>query len=206
MITLVTKVTDYENHKLMKAKDHETLTDMELAALMKRGDVAAFKEIYERYWETLINHAYKRLDSAELAEDLVQDLFAYLFSKRQEINITTSVDAYLKTSLKRKVLNVYRSRQVYLRFAHHTISQPEEGPLSPQQELQIKDLAVKLEKITQNLPLKCRQVFELSRLEQLTNQQIAAELSISVSTVEKHISKALKIIRKELGEYNSYSG
>ncbi len=181
---------------------YDTLSDTELAMLLKQGSQEAFRELYNRYWEPLLNAAYKRLDSLETAEDLVQDLFVNLYLKRDAIVIGTTMEGYLKTALKNKVLNAYRSQQLQQRYANHVLAQPGESPDTPQQVLQVKELGLKLAEATARLPEKPRQVFLLSRIERLSNKEIAEKLGISVSTVEKHVAKALRLLRADLKGYH----
>lgn len=179
-----------------------SLSDMELAALLKQGNHRAFRELYNRYWEPLLNTAFKRLESLEAAEDLVQDLFVNLYLKRDTLWITTTMEGYLKTALKHKVLNAYRSQKLHQRYADHILTRPVDNDQTPQQMLQVKELAIKVEAATRRLPEKSRQVFLLSRVERLSNKEIAAQLNISVSTVEKHIGKAIKLLKSDLQGYH----
>ena len=85
---------------------YSILTDRELTRLLRSGDHQAFGELYHRYWETLLNTAYKRLDSIEEAEEILQDLFITLYVNRNSLQINTTLEGYLKTSLKHRVLNL----------------------------------------------------------------------------------------------------
>jgi RNA polymerase sigma-70 factor (ECF subfamily) len=173
------------------------LSDLELFSLAKQENIQAFEVMYKRYWPELIDAAYRRLQSRQKAEDIVQEIFISLYNKRTVLEFTVSVKAYLNQALKFKVLNEFRSESVrntytkslFIRdfckndFANH---------------LETKELHLKIEQLLARLPQKCSQVFHLSRNENLTNKEIAMELNISVSTVEKHIGKALKALRHEL--------
>lgn len=186
----------------MDDRPYNTLSDMELAGLLKQGSREAFRALYNRYWEPLLNAAYKRMDSLEAAEDLVQDLFVSLYTKRDALVISTTVEGYLKTALKNKVLNAYRSQQLHQRYADHVLAHPGQPQDNPQQVLQVKELALKVAEATNRLPEKPRQVFLLSRIERFSNKEIAEKLGISVSTVEKHIAKALKLLKTDLKGYH----
>jgi RNA polymerase sigma-70 factor (ECF subfamily) len=169
--------------------------DAALFLLAKQDDVNAFKELYTRYWPELVNAAYKRLNSKEKAEDIVQNIFVDLYQRRTSIVLTTSLKAYLNQALKFKILNEYRSAVIRTKYQRFLFFSPAckndfaEG-------LEAKELEMKIHLILSGLPEKCKQVFLLSRKENLSNKDISATLDITLSTVEKHISKALKILKQ----------
>ena len=178
----------------------QQLTDTELFALAKNENIQAFEVLYKRYWPQLTDAAYKRLQSRKKAEDLVQDLFLSLYTKKASLEFTVSLKAYLNQALKFKVLNAFRAEVIrtsyvknsfFTEFCKNDFANAVEG----------KELQKRIGLILQTLPRKCRQVFLLSRTENLTNKEIALEMNISVSTVEKHIGKALKVLRENLQEY-----
>ena len=172
-------------------------TDAELFRLIQEDDFKAYEVLYYRHWPQLIDAAYKRLHCRQRSEDLVQELFLNVYQRRTQIELTTSLRAYLNQALKYKVLNEFRSantRQAYQAFFLNTICKNDFA-----NELEAKELSRKIEDVLASLPEKCRQVFLLSRKENLSNKEIAAQLDISVSTVEKHIVKALKILRNSVG-------
>jgi RNA polymerase sigma-70 factor (family 1) len=177
------------------------LSDQELTALLKEGNHAAFKELYDRYWVTMINVAHKRLDSIDAAQEVVQDLFVTLFLKRDTLDIRTTLEGYLKTALKRKVLNTYRSLHIHNKYLDTILQDNKVEHATADQSLQTKELSLKVSQATSKMPEKCREVFLLSRVENLSNKSIAEKLGISVSTVEKHISKASKILQKDFQGY-----
>lgn len=179
---------------------YENQTDTDLFAMIRQDDVKAFEELYRRYWTFLVDTAYKRLQCRERAEDLVQDLFVSLYHKRQAVEIAVSLKAYLGTALKYKILNEFRSvhtRQAYQKSQFvKTIYQNDISG-----EIEAKDLNRKVDQVLASLPRKCRAVFLLSRKGHRSNKDISQAMRISVSTVEKHIGKALKVLRTSLPEY-----
>jgi RNA polymerase sigma-70 factor (family 1) len=176
-------------------------TDKKLLSLLKmRDDYDAFTEIYSRYWDVLLNTAYQRLKSREASEEIVQEVFVTLFVKRKEIEITTSLEAWLKTALKYKVFNIYRSQQVHLLHLNKIIRQNEISPLMPDEVVNLKEIKQRIRVAADKLPEKCRQVFLLSRFEHLSQLEIAERMGISLSTVKKHLTKALAALRSEFSE------
>lgn len=181
---------------------YEHYSDTELFALIRQEDIKAFEELYNRHWSFLVDTAFKRLQSRERAEDLVQDLFISLYQKRQVVEFTVSLQAYLGTALKYKILNEFRSENTRTNYKKSLFFK-EVCKNDLANQVEARDLNQKVDKILDTLPDKCKKVFLLSRRENQTNKDISRYLDISLSTVEKHIGKALKILRTSLPEYRN---
>ena len=164
-------------------------------------DLSTFEAIYRRYWSELFDAAYQRIHSAEKAEEIIQELFVELWEKREQIQIKESVAAYLFTALKFRILNYLRHEKV--REAHLQIIR-DNVPVSTnclEEEIYVNELDTAYKSEVNNLPEKCRAAFELSRNEQLSFKEIAIKLNVSVNTVEKHVGKALKVLRFNLKDF-----
>ena len=176
---------------------YHTITEEQLITFLQSGDHAAFTEIYNRYWEKLADAAYQRLHSREDAEEIVQEIFVNLYIRRQEINPKSTLEAYLKTALKFKVIDAYRAQQLHYNHIDKLIIETQEEPIASDDQLDIKELKKRILQATVRLPEKCREVFIMSRFEQLSHQEIADKAGISVSTVKKHLHRAMDSLRKE---------
>ncbi|SEW53770.1 RNA polymerase sigma-70 factor, ECF subfamily [Chitinophaga arvensicola] len=183
-------------------KDFSTYTDEELFLLVKQGHKDAFEDVYRRFWQELLDAAYRRVKVQETAMELVQSLLVDLYLKRETISLTTSLRNYLHTSLKNRVLNTVRSQLVRNTYQQHVLN--DNGLYQPDAAttLQLKELQRHIDESCASMPEKCREVFYLSRREHLSYQHIASQLNISVNTVEKHMVKALKILRSHLKQYH----
>jgi RNA polymerase sigma-70 factor (family 1) len=180
---------------------YTNLTDARLFQLVKLDDIKAFEELYNRHWPGLIDAAYRRLQSRQRSEDLIQDIFVSLYQKRHTRDITTSVKAYLYQALKFKILNVYRDE--FTRSEHRKeLFFNEQCKNGSAEYCDARELNNRIVKILHSLPQKCREAFLLSREENLSNKDISVDMNISVSTVEKHIGKALRILRHNLRDYS----
>jgi RNA polymerase sigma-70 factor (ECF subfamily) len=175
-----------------------TTTDHQLLELIQKGDRLAFTELYNRYWDKLFIVAMNRLDDEHEAEEAVQEVFLSLWQRRSTLQLTHSVNTYLSVAVKYRIINhldkQYRKKR---HIDHLTINAPREED-STSQWLSEKELRRQLEQGINNLPEKCRIVFLLSREEQKTNAEIAAELNIAEKTVEAHMTKALSTLRQTL--------
>ena len=182
--------------------DYTNLTDTELFLLLKQDDENAFDEMYERYFIPLLNTAFKRLQSKEDALEIVQDLFVQLYFKRKQIEHTHNLGGYLQMMLRNKIIDRFREQLVRKKHIYQIQQmKAETEPNAPEVSMDVKMLEQKIHAVIEQLPDKCREVFLLSRFDNLSHQAIAQKLNISVSTVEKHIVKALKIVRRHVDHY-----
>lgn len=190
-------------HVINKMKPlYSNTTDSDLFRLLKEGDITAFETIYDRYFIRLLNTSYKLMENREDALEVVQDVFVRLYTKRANIEATDYLFAYLQTLLKNGMIDRFRQRLLQQKQYTALKEQAQYAPhYIGEQQIDRKKLEEKIHYIIKDLPDKCREAFVLSRMQYLSHQAIAAKMSISVSTVEKHIVKALHILRKELKEH-----
>lgn len=169
------------------------------AAIAKKfnetGDKHAYLEIYNRYHAQLYSSARKRGLSAEIAEEIVQDLFINLWQQRTTISIHSSLSGYLFTAIRNLVLNQIQKESVRILFQDSLKVHQNDYDNSTEEYVLANDLDQSISKNILALPEKCRSVFELSRKHHKSNKQIAIELGISEKTVENHMTRAIKHLR-----------
>lgn len=137
------------------------------------------------------------------AEEVVQDIFLNLWRKRETFELKVSFENYLAVAVKFEVIN-RRAKRVRERALHAELESLPFAVGNDGQRFDLEYLQRQLEQTVNSLPPKCQLVFRLSRHDDYTNKQIAQELGVTEKAVEKHISKALKVLRKRLGNY--YTG
>jgi RNA polymerase sigma-70 factor (ECF subfamily) len=174
-------------------------TDEVLLLQLAADDEAAFSAIYNRYWESLFITAAKVLRGKEEAADVVQDVFLSLWNRRKEIRVTGSLNAYLQTSARYKAIHYIEkniTRRDYLSLLTETSAQllP-----TPELQLQLKEVQAVIHDAVNQMPPKMREVYQMSRQQHLSHQEIAERLGISTETVKKHIQHALQLIKEALG-------
>ncbi|MBE9602859.1 RNA polymerase sigma-70 factor [Pedobacter sp. MC2016-24] len=180
---------------------YSSLSDDELVAIVP-NDATAFNEIYERYWSVLYRAAFNVLKEEEACLDVVQDVFVWFWENRTVLKIN-SVKAYLLVAVKYKVANYIRNGKVRASF-YERIPKVALDEEFPDEVLEIKELKEMIARFIISLPERCREVFELSRNEHLSNKEIALRLGITEKTVENQINKALKQLRKQLGRLSAF--
>ncbi|MGI4022861.1 MAG: RNA polymerase sigma-70 factor [Janthinobacterium lividum] len=176
--------------------------DEELILSLKKGNMVAFRYIYKKYWLVFYKYAYNIIRKKEISEEIVQEVFFSLWDKRNTLQITHSLEAYLFKAVKFQTLNFIRSKKVrtnyaasYAAFENTTIDN------SNEENMQVNDLKNHIEIEVSKLPDKCQQIFRMSRNEHQSIKNIADVLNISHKTVENHLTKALKHLRYSLGEF-----
>jgi RNA polymerase sigma-70 factor (ECF subfamily) len=181
-------------------KGYKAFSDIELIQLLKQSDHAAYNEIFHRYFDLTYIHACKKLDDKEQAEDVVQEVFAYLWFKRESIPQVNNIAAYLFTSMRNKIFDIFAHEQVKTKhldsLKEYLISNT---TVSTDHRIREKELNAYIEQSIQALPRKMRLVFELSRKEQLSYKEIAEQTSTTENNVSKQINSAIKILRMKLG-------
>ena len=178
--------------------DFTDKTDKEIIKLLPENGDRALKLLFDKYYTYLCIGLYRIIPDRNLAEDLAQDVFLDIWRKRSTLHIKTSLKAYLRTAARNKALNYIRDRKI--RWENEE-EQPEleSNFVSAPQKMEAAELQDLIDKSIDELPERCRLVFTLSRFEDMTYQQIADELGISIKTVENQISKALKIAQGFFG-------
>lgn len=168
---------------------------------IKKGSDEIFRKLFDLYYYKLFCIARQYVQDDFIADTLVGDLFFHLWESRQSFHVTTSLNAYLIRSIRNLSLNYLQKNYVTKEINIQSVSQiflTEEYPLGILLE---KELSDKLYTEINNLPPATREVFLLSRMEELKHNEIAEKLNISVNTVKYHIKQALFILRERLKDY-----
>ena len=159
--------------------------------MVARADWQAY-----RYWEKLFSVAAHKIRDLSEAEDIVQQLFINLWSRRAVLEITSSLNSYLAVAVKYRIL---KSLDKSYRTRHFTDGVVDEAleiiDNSTQEWLEFQEVKLRLQKLVDSLPDKCRLVYKLSKEEGMSQKQIAESLDISENTVESHMGRALKTIK-----------
>ncbi|MES2428100.1 MAG: RNA polymerase sigma-70 factor [Bacteroidota bacterium] len=182
----------------MRNRPYRDLADQTLIDLLQTGDQDAFSEIYCRYTQPLYIHALKMLKDRDEAKDVIQEIFAKLWVKREDLVLTTSLSSYLYTAVRNKIFDAISHEKVVARYQQSLQVFIDKGEFITDNWIREKELTILIEKEIAELPPKMRAVFELSRKEHLSYAQISEELDVSENTVRKHITKALKKLRDKL--------
>lgn len=163
-------------------------------------DKVQFEKLFKRHFEHLCHFAQQYVADADAAQDICQKVFIALWQKREDIDPQLAVKSYLFTAVKNRCLNHIRDQKKY----RSTVLDVDCGDIEwavEEDHFAMTELQEKVSAALNQLPEKCRMVFEMSRYREMTYREIAAELDISQKTVEAHMSKAIKELRVHLQDY-----
>lgn len=171
---------------------------------LQRGDYKAFQLLWKNYYVFLCYEARSYITEKHIIEELVGDVFRWLWENRETLVITTSIRAYLVRSVHNACLSyLRRNHPEYVELddsviEKNTIFSLDESPLD---YVLSKELIERISKAVKELPPQYKKVFELSRYKNLTYTEISEEMGISVNTVKLYQKKALAQLRQVLKDY-----
>jgi RNA polymerase sigma-70 factor (ECF subfamily) len=139
----------------------------------------------------------------DIAKELVQDVFANLWRRRQQLTIHTTFGAYIFSAMKYTILDHIRARAVKEKYIAAIKNAVQHADNNTVDFMAYEELNRTLEQEIRKLPEKCGRVFRLSRIEHYSTKEIAEKLQISPKTVENQITKALKLLRVNLREFTT---
>lgn len=150
---------------------------------------------FKEYYTDLCKRVYRLVNREDIAEDIVQDTFVKVWNKYSDLPELDSPEAYLKRLVFNESIDWLRKNKNLCYEWTDEVIDVAFDPLNERKEYTTSQIIKKLHEILDQLPLRCRTIFILSRFENLTYREIAQNLNISVKTVENQMSKALKFIR-----------
>lgn len=176
------------------------MTDRELFSLLGSGDAEAFHHIFLRYNRALYTTAYGKLRDKEEAKDVVQDIFANLWHKREDICLRKDQLApYLHVAVRHRILDILAKKKKgadYIADFQSYLKQFDDRTDNPLRESLLTAI---INKEISFLPNRMRKIFLMSRYDHLSHKEIADQMKIADSTVTDQVKKALKILRSKLG-------
>ena len=182
----------------MDESNHQKL----LLAFQSNPD-KAFPEVFDTYYPLVCNQVYSILGLQTEVEDVAQEIFYELWKKRYQLKIKSSLPAYLKKMASTRSLNHIRDKKMKWSESDDVLENFTSNEIGIDDKIGLGDLENRITKAIDALPPKCRTVFTLSRFEDIKNKEIAAQLDISIKTVENQITRALKGIKSAIG-HNRY--
>ena len=181
------------------------IADSILVQRLSAGDEEAFCALYARYWKKLCNFCWRFVGSYDLAENYTQDIFLKIWENRELLDPDKSFSSFLYTIAKNKALNylrhVSRSESLQRDFVQGYFGKEGYEP-ECSVKLQEKDYLSLLQNALLRLSPRQRQVFMMSRSKNLSHNEIAEQLGLSVYTVQEYMSDSLKSIKDYLSKHS----
>ena len=185
-----------QNKQDMTSSRHSARKWLEL---LHDGKEEAYRILFEEYYPLLGVFAMRYVKDKEVAEDIVQDVILELYSRRLQFETPVALKAFLYLSVKNKSLNFLRHRQAQERYLNHT---PEEESFFLNNIIR-EEVYYHLQKIIGELSSPVRQIYELT-LQELSNEEIAEQLGLSVNSVKAHKKRGKQILKERLRELMAF--
>lgn len=180
-------------------------TDSELVNLLIRNDEAAFSELYIRFKDRLYYFCLNLLKSREEANDIVQEIFIRIWESRNFINPDLSFSSFLYTMARNRILNHFRDVDIDEKVKSILAQRTPLEDNSIETDLIYSEYQKILKEAIEALPPQRKKIFNMSREENMSHKEIAAQLGISVNTVQEHISESLRFIKNYFSKYADVS-
>lgn len=177
-----------------------------LTHIVNLNDNKTFDFLYKKYWDRLLNFAAKYVADRETCKEIVQELFISLHMKREQLQIHVSLNAYLHSSLRNKILNHLRNESVYkkhIAVACQALKAIQAGN-EVEDILDGLDLEREIDFCLNKMPIKYREVYILNKQEAYTLKKTAEILQRPVDTVEKQLRKAVRQVQEHLSRRKAY--
>lgn len=176
-----------------------------LIAHLKRGSERAYDQIYQHYARRLLAYCFDFTKNMDDAEEITQDVFVQLWRYREQIKQEESLQSFLFTTARNRLINAYRSRVNSVLYEDYLDYQDELMNEHAKPEIEYQEFADSVEQALASLPKTQRRAIELSRFEELSIKDIALELSLSEQTIKNQISLGIKALRRLIAPGSVYS-
>jgi RNA polymerase sigma-70 factor (family 1) len=177
--------------------DFSKYDDEQLVGLLTENDETAFSEIYGRYWKPLYISVQNILHDTDPSQDIVQEVFISLWQRRDTVQVE-NLKAYLFQAVRFQVFKYIRADKAQAHFYDRLAAASRE--IEQQDPILHKEMQAIINNMILTLPEDQREIFMLHRTEGLTYSQIAERKNISIKTVEKKMSLALRHLRPHAGD------
>jgi len=175
--------------------------EYELLQQLIEGDAQAFTEIYELYQDKIFAFAYKLTKSKEDANDVVQEIFIKLWQRREQIKIELNFGAYLRKMTQNHVYDLLQKMAKDRSLQEKIKTNIQALQNKTEQDLLGKELQKAYLEAIENLPPQRKKIYQLSRDEDLSYDEIAERLNLSRNTVHNQMVSAIRSIREYISKH-----
>jgi RNA polymerase sigma-70 factor (ECF subfamily) len=175
--------------------------DSEALLQMADGNIDAYRFLFDNHFSNLCNFLLIYLHSKELSEEIALDIFAYIWEKRQTLQIKATFKSFLFAAAKNKAISLYRKEHHQKFTSIETSESVMPNDYSSQFLLENNELRDIINDAILKLPEKSRQIYLMAWEENLSYKEIAGQLGLSQKTVENHVGIALRKLRESLKPY-----
>lgn len=174
--------------------------DHHLTERFLKGDRKAFEEIFDAYWYPLYKNAYDAIRSREEAEEIIQDLFASLWQKRESLRIN-NLSNYLFVAVRRRIIDRSRSKLTHAKYWDYCKAHIPVQEKTTEDMVSFNELNERLEEVISKLPQKSQLIFRLNKLEGHSVSEISKFLQLSERAIEYHLTRSIRELRLHLKNF-----
>lgn len=190
-------IDEFDDNRLMN-------DEAKLIERLRQGDMRSYEVLFRRYYPLFVSFCRGMVKDTSLAEDICQNVFMKIWIHRDRLNPALSLRNYIFVLCKREIIDYFRVSRTSSFIALEQLGNPDIPVADHTSPLSIQHLRTRVRSVFTTLPPKRREVFFLSRVRNMSNQEIAMRMGLSVRTVEKHIQLALQTFRSSLGDISDY--
>ena len=177
-------------------KFFENISDSDLAEKVKTGEKNAYQELFERYAPRIYQFSLSYLKNQVDAEELVQDVFLKIWEKRETLDQSKNIKAFIFKAAVNTIYDFIRHKNIENAFSDFVRSNSESGSNDTWHLVIFDEMQENLQKLLAQLPEQQKKIFQLSKEEGLSNEEIASKLNLSKRTVENHLYRAVSFLKE----------
>ena len=176
-----------------------TKSNSDLILLIQKDDQVAFYNLYERYCRRLYGFVFRYIKQKEDAEEIVQEVFVKIWESRNKIDAYSSLESFLFTIAYNTTISLLRKRISEKKYLEHlqSLQHPDDLP-DLIDEIHFNELNDRVQVLLNELTPRQKEIYQLSREEGLSHDEIARKLDISVNTVKKHMANTLAFLKSQI--------
>lgn len=177
------------------------VSDKEIALRIRQGDHKAFEMLYDLYYVKLCSYCNSIVKNLPVAEEIVQELIYTVWDRRTTLSFEPELKQYLYRSVYNNAITHVKKESKLAINSELTSFIADSLPRYYQDELETKELSETIENTLSSLPAQTKDIFQMNRDEEMSYKEIAEKTKLSVKSIEYHMSKAIKVLQKELSRY-----
>lgn len=193
-MSLIQKIKNLDGIELSRDRDERIIRDNQWVADLNKGDKTAFEAIYKFYYSQLYHFLIRYLHSDSVIEDIIQQVFFNIWQNRENLEPRGTLKSYLYTAVRNQAFKYLEQEKKVDRNQREIIDTYQINDKNPELHFEFEELEKAYHEAVEKLPEKRRHIFLMHRQNNLTYQEIADVLEISIKTVETQMSRSLKFL------------
>ncbi len=183
------------------SKQIKYLDDQDILARIAKGDLNAYRCLFDKYFADLCNFLLVYLHDKSFAEEVALEVFTVVWEKREQLQVRSNIKSYLFTAGKNRAISIFRRSKQHLLASLEVEDQSSATDIGSDVYLENEELRQLIDKAINALPEQSRKIYQMAWEDNLSHKEIAEKLGLSPKTVENHVGIALRKLREQLRPY-----